>query len=153
MSRIIAFLLVVPFFACGQEHESSQNQSVQKVYVQALGDFIKAANAKNGSAFDTLFVANRKNGQEDDFPAIELPANLENTVIKLISPEEGKKSQNARKARIYLNMIGWVESDKAEFLIYVFSNGFEHQYNYTLNYKGHSGKFELDKLEFKGPPF
>ena len=52
-------------------------------------------------------------------------------------------------------MIGWVDKERAEFLFYFFSNGFNQQYNYTINYKYNTKlkAFELDKLQFKGPPF
>ena len=75
--------------------------------------------------------------------------------IQLISPEVGTIKQKERKTRIYINMIGWVDKERAEFLFYFFSNGFNQQYNYTINYKYNTKlkAFELDKLQFKGPPF
>ena len=142
--------------SCAQPAKVPSAQTdLAKVYSQAIGDFIKAANQKNGTAFDTLFIAKRQLGQADDFPDIELPEKIENTRIILITPEQGEKSQNERKTRIYINLFGWVEKEKAEFMFVVFSNGFDHQYDYTINYqcKGGSEAFELKKTEFKGPPF
>jgi len=155
MSRLILLLYVLPLFACGQPAEFPTKTELAKIYSQAIGDFIKAANEKNKSSFDTIFFGKRANGQPDDFPDIELPKSIENTRVVLISPEDGKRSQQERRSRTYINMIGWVEKEKAEFVFYVFSNGFDHQYNYTINYKYNvkQKEFDLDKIQFKGPPF
>lgn len=84
-----------------------------------------------------------------------MPETIENTYIRLISPEVGTIKQKERKSRIYINMVGWVDKGKAEFLFFVFSNGFEQQYNYSVNYKYNVKRkeFELTKLQFDGPPF
>ncbi|MBL0330147.1 MAG: hypothetical protein IPP64_12190 [Bacteroidetes bacterium] len=122
-----------------------------KIYSQAIADFIKDANKKNKTKFDTLYFGNRKNGQPDDFPNIKLPETIAHTHIRLISPEEGTIKQNELKSRIYINLMGWVEKESAEFIFYIFSNGFEHQYNYTINYKYNTQRkeFELTNLQFE----
>ncbi len=155
MNRLLILIFWIPLFACGQATKFPTKADLTKIYSQAIEDFIKAANKKNATVFDTLYIAKRKTGQPDDFPDIELPGKTENTQIRLITPEAGEKSQKERKSRIYINMIGWVDKEKAEFLFYVFSNGFDHQYNYTINYKYNERRkeFELEKLQFKGPPF
>ena len=142
-------------FACGQPAKFPTKADLTKIYSQAIDDFIKAANKKNETRFDTIYIAKRKIGQPDDFPDIELPEKIENTHIKLLTPEAGEKSQKERKSRIYINMMGWVDQEKAEFLFYVFSNGFDHQYNYTINYKYNVKRkdFELEKLQVNEPPF
>ena len=50
-----------------------------------------------------------------------------------------------------MNMMGWVEKEKAEFIFVVFTNGAEHQYDYFLNFANNisTNKFELDKIEFE----
>ena len=151
MNKYLLFLFLLPLFSSAQ----TDKKEITKIYSLALGDFIKAANKKNGKAFDTLFVGKRKNGSEDDFPDIELPSIIEDTQIKLITPKEGEKTQNAVKTRIYINMIGWVNKENAEFKFFVFSNGFSHQYNYSLKYKKDVKKkeYELIKSEYQGPPF
>ena len=156
MSRLLIFIFLIPLSFCGQSKRSSTVPTdTVKIYSQAIGDFIKTANKKNSSAFDTLFIAKRKNGQLDDFPDIELPSKIESTQIMLISPEEGVLSQKECKTRIYINLVGWVDRENAEFIFVVFSNGFDHQYDYTIsyNYNIKSGEFELEKIQFKGPPF
>lgn len=126
-----------------------------KIYTLAIGDFIDAANAKNPMEFDTLFIAKRKNGQPDDFPDIALPDRIKNTAIKLITPEEADHSQKERNTRIYINLVGWVEKETAEFIFIVFSNGFEHLYDYSIDYSFNKNKeaFELKQIQYKGPPF
>ncbi len=146
---------MLPLLVFGQSSKFPTKADLTKIYSLAIKDFIKAANKKNAKAFDTLYIAKLKIGHADDFPDIELPMKIENTEVRLITPEAGEKSQKECKSRIYMNIIGWVNKEKAEFLFYVFSNGFEHQYNYTIIYKytvKHKD-FELEKLQFKGPPF
>lgn len=155
MNRLLILILSLPMFACGQSTKFPTKDDLTKIYSQAIEDFIIAANKKNATAFDTLYIAKRKIGQPDDFPDIELPEKIENTQIRLITPEAGEKSQKERKSRIYINMIGWVDKETAEFLFYVFSNGFEHQYNYSIHYTFNVKRndFELKELQFNGPPF
>ena len=153
MSRQLFFIFILPLFAIGQSTKFPTKTDLTKIYSQAISDLIKDANKKNKTPFDTLFFGNRKNGQPDDFPDIELPETIEKAHIRLISPEVGTIKQKERKSRIYINMVGWVDKEKAEFLFFIFSNGFEQQYNYTINYKYNVTRkgFELTKLQFKGP--
>ena len=156
MFRSILLLFLLPLSACGQPTAPFDATSdLVKIYTLAIGDFIDAANAKNPIVFDTLFIAKRQNGQPDDFPDIVLPARIKNTAIQLITPEQGVKSQKERITRIYINMLGWVDKEKAEFIFIVFSNGFEHQYDYNINYTYNlkDGAFELTKIQRKDPPF
>ena len=156
MSRIFLFIFLLSLSACGQATKTPATQpDLAKIYTQAIGDFIKAANQKNAKAFDTLFIAKRQLGQPDDFPDIALPATIENTQIVLISPKQGEQSQKERKSRVYINLFGWVEKATAEFIFVVFSNGFDHQYDYNINYQYNVKQevFELKQLHFKGPPF
>lgn len=155
MGRYIILIFIIPFLTFGQSTKFTNTSDLTKIYSQSIVDFIKEANKRNRTTFDTLFIGKRKNGQPDDFPDIELPEILEKTHIRLISPEFGKVNQKVRKSRIYINMVGWVDTASAEFVFFVFSNGFEHQYNYSINYKYNIDKkqFKLTKLQFTGPPF
>lgn len=155
MRGLIIFIFFLPIFSVGQSAKFPTKSDLTKIYSQAIADFIKDATKSHKANFDTLYFGKRKNGQPDDFPNIELPTTIEKIQVRLISPEAGKIKQKERKSRIYINMIGWVDKENADFMFYVFSNGFDHQYNYTINYKYNTKlkRFELDKLEFKGPPF
>jgi hypothetical protein len=127
-----------------------KKDELTKIYTQAIAEFIKAAYNKNKTTFDTLYFGKHIYGQPDDFPDIELPETIEQTQIRLVSPEVGQKKQAERKSLVYVNMMGWVDNAKAEFILVVFTNGGEHQYDYSINfnYNTSSDKFELDKIEF-----
>lgn len=156
MIRLLISSFLFSLCACAQQGKFSESKKdMTEIYTQAIEDFIKAANKENANVYDTLYIAKRKFGQPDDFPDIDLPARIENAQIILITPEDGEKSQKERKTRIYINLFGWVEKEKAEFTFIVFSNGFDHMYDYNLSYKYNikNNIFELDKLQFKGPPF
>lgn len=155
MTKLITLLFFLPLFTFGQSKAFPTKADLTKAYTQAISDFIKTANKKNKTAFDTLYFGKRKNGQPDDFPDITLPKIIENTSIQLVSPEIGAKKQKIKKSRVYINLIGWVEKDNIEFIFVVFSNGFAHQYDYHIHYSYNEKlkEFKLINIEFKGPPF
>lgn len=110
------------------------NDGLTSIYSQAISDYITAVSRQHLIAFDTLFFGKRKNGQPDDFPDIILPATINNYPIRLIDPAVGKKQQEEKKSNVYINLVGWVEKDKAEFMFVTFSNGFEHQFDFHIYY-------------------
>ena len=122
-----------------------------KIYAQSIAEYIKAVNKEYKIGFDTLFFGKHVYGQPDDFPDIELPETIEGTQIRLITPEVGLQKQKERKSLFYINLIGWVDAEKAEFIFVTFSNGSEHQYDcfihYTVNPKLRG--FELDHVRFE----
>lgn len=124
----------------------------ENLYAKVIADFIRAAN-KNGRIADTLFIAKPQTGEGDDITG--LPGKIENTQVRLITAEAGKRSQKEHPSRIYVNLISWIRPKNAEFIFVVFTNGFSHQYDYHLHYTyDHPKKdFVLEKTEFKGPPF
>ena len=128
-----------------------QKDELTKIYTQAIAEFIKAAYKKDKTTFDTLYFGKHVYGQPDDFPDIELPETIEKTQIRLVKPEVGQKKMGERKSLVYVNMMGWIDKDKAEFILVVFTNGGEHQYDYFINFLFNTltKKFELDKIEFE----
>jgi hypothetical protein len=128
-----------------------QKDELTKIYTQAIAAFIKAAYKKDKTTYDTLYFGKHVYGQPDYFPDIELPKTIDKTLIRLVAPEVGQKKQAERKSLVYVNMIGWVENEKAEFILVVFSNGGEHQYDYFINFiaKTSTNTFELDNIEFE----
>lgn len=130
---------------------SVQQADLSKIYTQAIAAFIKGAYKNDQTTFDTLFFGKHVYGQPDDFPNIELPETIEKTPVRLVTPEIGQYKQQERKSLIYVNMMGWVDKDKAEFIIVVFSNGGQHQYDYFIDfiYNTAQSKFELDKIAFE----
>lgn len=130
---------------------NAQNDELTKIYTQAITEFIKGAYKRNKTTFDTLFFGKHIYGQPDDFPDIELPETIENTPVRIVTPEVGQKKQQERKSLVYVNMMGWVDKEKAGFILVVFSNGGEHQYDYFIDfaYNATRKEFELEKIEFE----
>ncbi|MBP9195909.1 MAG: hypothetical protein KBF57_14590 [Saprospiraceae bacterium] len=129
----------------------AEDSELQHLYIKAIAEFIKAAYQLDKPSFDTLFFGKHVYGQEDDFPDIELPNMIENTSIRLISPELGQKKQQEQKSMVYINLMAWLEKNKAEFLFVVFSNGSEHQYDISLNFTKNTQtqNYDLDKIEYE----
>lgn len=117
-----------------------------KAYTSAIAEYIKAA--KDHAVFDTLFI-----GKQADFPDIRLPENIEGTGILQITYEDYMRQVDSRKPRVYLNVIGWVEKEKPEFLIVTFLDEGKPQHNCHLFFKRHSDGtgLELDSLGFEYP--
>ncbi len=145
-------------FAANQQIDSSKKDSLTiqkdkltKIYTQAITEFVKATYTKDKTTFDTLYFGKHVYGQPDDFPDIELPQKIENTQIRLVAPDVGQKKQTERKSLVYVNMMGWVENEKAEFVLVIFTNAGEHQYDYFINFISNvsTNTFELDKIEFE----
>lgn len=112
-----------------------QKKELTKIYTQAIGDYILLVKKEHNPTFDTLFFGKHVNGQPTDFPDIVLPAVIENIKIKLVSPEEGEKYQKEHKSSFYINLIGWVNADTADFIFVTFSDGFAHQFDCFITYK------------------
>lgn len=155
MNRLFACIFAFISFKTGisQSNANVSKTELAKIYCQAIGDFIKEANKNNKTNFKILYFGKRKNGLADDFPDVELPELIENTYIKLISPEQGAIKQKEDSSCIYINLFGWVTKKDAEFIFVVFSNGFAHQYDYTIKYTYNTihKAFELASIERQKP--
>ena len=124
---------------------------LNKIYTQSISEFIKAVYKKDKISFDTLYFGKHVYGQDDDWPDVQLPKKIEDTEVILISPELGLELQKIRNSVIYINLIGWVDKQKAEFVFVVFSNGRQHQYDYFVDftYLASQQTFVLDKIYFE----
>ena len=122
-----------------------------KIYVQSIADFIKAANKNHVIKFDTLYFGKHVYGQPDDFPDIELPETIEHTQIRLVTPEAGAQKQKENKSSFFINLMGWADYKKAEFIFVTFSSHNAHQFDYYLNYNYDlkSRTFKLDNIRFE----
>ncbi len=117
------------------------------VYSQAISDYIQIAYNKKLLQSDTLFFGKRNNALPDDFPDIDLPEQFNKIHIRLIEPSIGEKLQRENPARIYINLLGWVEKLDAQFIFVTFSNGFDHQFDYHVEYSydTENNKFNITK--------
>ncbi len=128
-----------------------QKSELIKIYTQAIAEFIKAVYKKDKTSFDTLYFGKHAYGQPDDFPDIDLPETIENTHVRLVTPEVGQKKQQESKSLVYINMMGWLDDEKADFMLVVFSNGAQHQYDYFINYTYNTSRKEyvMENIEFE----
>lgn len=128
-----------------------QQKELEKIYSLAIGDCIRLVKKEYKLSFDTLFFGKRKFGQPDDFPDITLPAVIEHTNIRLISPEDGEKKQKESMASFYINLMGRVYDDDATFMFVFFSKGFAHQFDCFIQYRHSAGnntwKMETSRFE------
>lgn len=123
---------------------TASNNDLTKIYSRAISDYIAEVSKQDLMVPDTLYFGKRNNGQSDDFPDIALPETINNIKIRLIEPELGKKIQEEKKSRVYINLIGWVDKDSAEFIFVTFSNGFEHKFDCHIYYQYVSDRAAFD---------
>lgn len=113
----------------------NKTASLTEIYVLAIKDFIAAVKTKDHIEFESLYINQRKSGQPDDFPAIDLPNKIENTQIILLPQEEtNKKASLFTSNSPLINLIGWVDSNKADFVFFTFYPGFEHKFSCNISY-------------------
>lgn len=116
------------------------------IYIKAIKDYIEAIHQKDKTSFDTLYFANRKMGGPDDFPDIELPKQINGAGIVLLSFGEAHtdKIKHYKKTSPMINLMGWVDKVKAEFIFVTFFPEFNHKYDCYINYKFNSEKSDYD---------
>lgn len=125
--------------------KSPTKAEITEIYVQAIGDYIKEAYKKGKPLPDTLFI-----GKHPDFPDITLPATIEGANIALITGDEGQAKMAYRKKLVYLNVMSWIDKERAQLLIVTF-NEFSPQHNLALFYERGTGSPVLDSLAFDYP--
>lgn len=113
--------------------------TLTKTYTQAITAYINAVHQKDQSRFDTLFL-----GKRPDFPDLDLPDTISGVNIRVLEEGEiNRKKLNYQKTTPYINLIGFVETDAAEFIFVTFYPEFNHQYDCYLNFKVEPGKKEF----------
>lgn len=120
---------------------------VTEAYCRAIAEYAKAAYSDGKSIPDTLFIGTTGVGFQ--FPSIELPATISGVNVRLLSSDEAERLHLERKSYVFLNMVGWMEGDKAEFIIVTFFAGGKPQHDCHLHFvRSGKGEFELDSLRF-----
>ena len=154
MYLAITIAMLFPIIAFSQSNAVTNKSEPEKIYILAISDFIKAAEQKNGKAFDTLFINKRKQNEGDDFPDISLPNKIAETVIVLDNFDVHLDLYRKLKHRMNLNLIGWVNQLDAEFMFVMFTNGFDHQYDYNIkyNYNKKTKKHEVASIKYIEQP-
>jgi hypothetical protein len=124
---------------------TNNRSDLLKIYSIAISQYIKAIYEKDKIKLDTLFFNKRKNGQPDDFPDIELPQSINGTRILLLTPDEAKsKQQFFKRSTPFINLIGFENEDKVEFIFITFYPDFQHRYDCYINYLYNSKTGEFD---------
>lgn len=148
--RLLLILHIVAIFSCknGSPAESivdkhrvdSTGTNDADFYALAIRDFIYASKEKDLIQTDTLFLIKRKNNLADDFPDIKLPPTIANKVIALVDTNTVAHWKISKPKNILINLIGWIDTNKAEFMFVTFYHGLEHQYDYHSEYQYSTGK-------------
>lgn len=127
----------------------SGDKELAEVYGKAIKDYIEAVYQLDKTVLDTLFILKRQNGQEDDFPAMQLPEAINKTRIVLLTQQEADlRKASSRKVTPFINLIGNVDNKNADFIFVTFYPGFTHQMDAYINYIYDDGKknYVLDQL-------
>lgn len=105
------------------------------MYTRAIEDYIQASYQTGLIDFDTLFLINRKNNLADDFPQIQLPSTIQHKNIALLDTNTLANWNVSKPDKLTVNLLGWIDFNKAEFIFVTFFKGMEHQYDYQIMYQ------------------
>jgi hypothetical protein len=139
-------ILILLFFFVNASGQAVSRLKEEKAYAQAIKEYLDATHKRDGSVFDTLLI-----GKRPDFPEISLPARVGNTVIMLLTTKEVDKKRKQNKKLVFVNLIGTVTNELADFMVVTFYPGYTHQYDCIigLKYNGTSHIFQRDYVHFK----
>lgn len=110
-------------------------QQLSLRYTDAITSYIRNVKNDYNLSFDTLYFIKRAFGQPDDFPEITLPPQIEHTHIRLVPSTAFDRSGQVNRSVAYINMMGWVDIARVEFIFVTFSNNGAHEFDYFINYK------------------
>ncbi len=120
--------------------DSAQEREANRLYSCNRG-ICKGSLQERPSRFDTLFL-----GKHADFPKIELPAKIENTNILLVMPEDGLTRMQNGNSLAFVNMVGDITEDSAEFVLVTFLGRARHQYDYFVDFKYNTERREFETV-------
>lgn len=140
---VIAFAGVVfsIFSACGVDGRGRDGEQelsvvfpvkasipVNKIGAEAISVYLEAVKQSGLPSPDTLFL-----GRNPDFPEVTLPDAMYHTRI-VVLPEDKTDScrLSYRLTSPYINLMGWINRETAEFLFITFYPGFQHQYDHRI---------------------
>lgn len=148
--------LTSPIEVTNSTSDGNKNDLAEK-YTQVISEYMKACYDQNKTSFDTLYI-----GIHADFPNIELPKKVENTILIPVIPEKDKETLSPNRKSIYLNIFGWVETETSEFILVTFhvekkENNFSYvpqhdcKLNLTIDSKTNTMKLAEIKFEYPYP--
>lgn len=154
----VAGLCIVPDAYCQvpvkttARHEGAKSDIARQTvratgaYTTAISEYIKAVYKIGVPRPDTLFI-----GKNADMPDIILPTSIQGINTVLTTSEDAGKKLSYRSSLVYLNVVGWLDKNRAEFIIVKFHE-FKPQHNCTIHFRYDSkGEMQLTSLSFQYP--
>ena len=119
----------------------------EEIYTQAIAEYIAAVYQKDNIHLDTLFL-----GKNPEFPDMDLPETIGGAEIRLLTMEEAAQNKSSySKSSPFINLVGFIDSENAEFIFVTFFPEFNHQYDCYINlvYNSEQKKFlpEQSRIE------
>lgn len=154
MKSFISLLLLLLLTSCANDKAPEEkttvtgdttvaNLSLESAYTQAINDYLLLAPQAYDLNYDTVYFGEHRYGTADDFPDIQLPATINRSVIKLVSNEAATTHQTNFPNTVFVNLMGYVEQEHAQFIFITFYKGFAHYYDHTLEYEIKDGRMVL----------
>lgn len=103
----------------------------ESLFVSAITEYINVMKQKEGIVVHTLFF-----GKNVDFPDVQLPDTI-NHVRIMVLPEDRVNAMKLSYSRTspYVNAVGWINQDAAEFIFVTFYPEFKHQFDYHVYFR------------------
>lgn len=132
MRAALSYLVVLVVLGCGAPQRDAAPVAVApsvdpgpgavtaEAYGSAIAEYITVLRERGAPVPDTLYI-----GRHDEFPAIELPAVIAGTSVRIISPEEARPLMSAAHFN-YLNIFGWSTPGQVEFFVVNFKQDMRH---------------------------
>lgn len=149
ISAILSLTLLVVMASCSAAQTEADRQKTGKspgiqakntaltnMYIRAIRDYMGGVYQKDSTLFDTLYLADRKTGGPDDFPDITLPREIGKTKIVMIPATSASKAPEIQfgETTPLINLMGWIDETKAEFIFVTFFPGYHHQFDCHIIY-------------------
>ncbi|MDI9339696.1 MAG: hypothetical protein QM534_03915 [Sediminibacterium sp.] len=117
--------------AVSDSMSSPQSQQLESLFVSAITEYINVMKQKEGIVINTLFL-----GKNADFPDVQLPDTI-NHVGMMVLPEDRADAMKLSYSRTspYVNAVGWINQDTAEFIFVTFYPEFKHQFDYHVYFR------------------
>ena len=150
--KVLLIFILFPVFVMAQQTD------VNKVYAQAITEYLTALNKTDKLTLDTLFVGPIDEEFEESIKDIDLPKEILKTKISKLKQVEGDRKVKYCKGFIFVNIIATLSKDQAKFLFVTFNvekgaskaNWYpKHNFNVNFNYDSQTKAYKLDKQNFE----
>ena len=156
MARLsqIAILAVLLAAACSPSQQTTNVAASDSVSTVAVPDFVqKSYVAAIRDYIDTMFRTCKPDtifiNSENGTPAVVFPDQIDTVVIAMRRMDEIEALAKRRRTTVSLNMVGWPDTLKAEFILVTFFDYGRPQHNMHLFYSCANGNFTRDSLRIE----